>query len=632
MLDATPMACSLWDEAGNLLECNREALKIFGVTDKEEFARSKANLSPEYQSNGCLSQDKMREHDALAFETGFQQFEWMHRTLSGEELPLEVTLVRVPWKGGFVLAGYYRDLRMAKAQDKRIREADALNREMEVQARTAKAASEAKSRFLASTSHEIRTPLNAIIGISKLIQTDNLNKTQQEYIEDIRKTSQTLLAIINDILDLSKIEAGKMSLFPVHFSLPELFDNLYSMARFAVNSRNLEFRTGYDKTLPELIYADNIRIRQIITNILNNAIKYTRQGFVGFHLTRTVREGRNFLAILIEDSGPGIRQEDIPRIFQSFEQLDGERNRGIIGTGLGLAITKRLVDLMDGAIEVESVYDKGSLFRVLLPLTIGDPAKIERKGQDEPVKAPATFQTLVVDDNALNRKVALAYLARHGIQAETAESGEEALEKAAQRNYDIIFMDQMMPGMDGLETTRRIRSLSETYRETPIIALSANVMEGSREAFFKAGMNDFLPKPIEGRELNRVLSRWLPMQDGAAVRFPLPAKNQSPKPSIDRELGLKNAAGDEELYGQLLEGFKENHAGDEAAIRKALAQGDRHEAWRLAHTLKSTAALIGAEELSHVAAVLAGPPGTDRETGTLEAELAAALDAVLGEL
>ncbi|MDR1947672.1 MAG: response regulator, partial [Desulfovibrio sp.] len=338
----------------------------------------------------------------------------------------------------------------------------------------AEAASKSKSVFLSNMSHEIRTPMNAIIGMADLMRTDNLDETQREYLAGIRKTSGALLDIINDILDFSKIEAGKMELVQTNYNLFALFDNIRSIAELFAAGKSLRLECDIDETLPRVLYGDEGRVRQVIMNLVSNAVKYTRKGQVCLRLRRTTKNERGYLSVSVEDTGIGIKKEDFPRLFESFEQVDKDKNRGITGTGLGLPITKRLTDLMGGEIFIESEYGKGSVFTILLPLDEGDPLKAEISKGRKRCRVSQDIRILVVDDNALNLTVAQGFLARHGVRAETAESGEEAIEKVCTASYDLVFMDHMMPGMDGIETVHRIRALPGAYyADLPIVALSA---------------------------------------------------------------------------------------------------------------------------------------------------------------
>ncbi|MDR1972739.1 MAG: PAS domain-containing protein, partial [Treponema sp.] len=317
----------------------------------------------------------------------------------------------------------------------------------------AERASSAKSEFLANMSHEIRTPMNAIIGMSDLMPTENLTSLQKGYFEDMKKMSRSLLTIINDILDFSKIEAGKLEILPVHYNVYALYDSIASMCEFIAQGKSLEFRRGRDPAVPEILYGDEIRVRQIFTNVVNNAVKYTKTGFVSFTLShgRRNNDETEYLIARITDSGVGIKEEDIPKLFGNFQQLDARKNRGVTGTGLGLAITKNLLAMMNGRIEVESIYGQGSTFTVYLPLVPGDPGKVQGPEQGIPtVMAKKGVRVLVADDVPANLTVALGFLAKHGIAAETADGGLEAVEKVREsveqgRPYDIVFMDHMMP-------------------------------------------------------------------------------------------------------------------------------------------------------------------------------------------
>ncbi|MDR1421207.1 MAG: response regulator [Treponema sp.] len=617
MFDTTPLACTFWDGDGNLTDCNVAALNLFKVATKEEFCRRFDEFSARLQADGSLSRLAIRENYRETLKKGILKFRWLHRDSNGEWLPCFVTLVRVAFGDGWRVVGYTRDLREMQELEDKEREASERARELEVQTMAAKVANEAKSRFLASMSHEIRTPMNAIIGMSDLMRTDNLDETQRNFFTDIKKMSRTLLQIINDILDISKIEAGKMELFPVHFSLPELCDNLCSISRFTAEARDLEFRYSFAPGVPHVVYGDDVRIRQILTNILNNAIKYTREGFVEFTVSRAGEGGKDVLLFSVKDTGAGIKEEDFPRLFGNFEQLDGRANRGIVGTGLGLSITRRLLSMMNGKIDFSSEYGKGSVFTVTIPLVEGNADKVEQKVLHSRVIASEETRVLVVDDSRINLRVALAFLATHNIHAESAGDGEGALAMAAGKKWDIIFMDHMMPGMDGIEAARLIR---EKDGAVPIIALTANVVAGIREEFLKAGMNDMIAKPIDAVDLNLKLAKWL--RPERIVRFEDPSSRKQngkdpgrgaeavpgergavfPREAVlDRKEGLERYGGDGVLYEKLCGSFVSDHGGDCERIGAAVLAGNIREAHRLAHTLKSTAALIGAFSVRRVA-------------------------------
>ncbi|MDR0867477.1 MAG: response regulator [Planctomycetota bacterium] len=373
--------------------------------------------------------------------------------------------------------------------------------------KAAEDANRAKSHFLASMSHEIRTPMNAIIGLGSLMRTDNFDATQRQYFANIKTSAEGLLQIINDILDFSKIEAGKLTLAPRDFNLRLMFTNVISMLRFAADAKSLTLRQHLADDVPPMIIADETRVRQIVVNIANNAIKYTASGKVEVSLTKA--PSADVLVLTVADTGIGIKKENLPRLFGRFQQFDLERNRGVVGTGLGLAITKQLVELMNGDIRVESEYEKGTTVTIRLPF-VAVSATLAPATKAMPIVQAPDAKVLVVDDNEINLVVATAFLEQHGIAADTAVSGAESVEKAAAASYDLIFMDQMMPEMDGIEATKLIRALGADYQKTPIIALTANAMSGAKEMFIENGMDDFLAKPFDADELNVILNRYLP--------------------------------------------------------------------------------------------------------------------------
>ncbi|AEF80490.1 ATP-binding protein [Leadbettera azotonutricia] len=505
-------------------------------------------------------------------------------------------------------------------------------------------ANTAKSHFLASMSHEIRTPMNAIIGMSDLMRTDNLDDKQKEFFDDIKKMSKMLLQIINDILDVSKIESGKLDINPVHFNLLDFYDNIASLNRFMAEGKGLEFRSSFDLNIPQIVYGDDIRIRQVVTNILNNAIKYTREGYVDFRVGQLTEQDKTYTVFTVKDSGIGIRKENLTKLFGEFEQFDVQKNRGISGTGLGLSISKRLTDMMDGRIDVQSEYGKGSVFTILLPLPRGDAGKVEQAIAESNITTNGKAKVLVVDDSAINLKVALAYLDTHNIKADTAESGIESLKKIKEKQYDLIFMDHMMPEMDGLEAAARIRSSgNEWYRTAPIIALTANAVSGARELFLENGMNDFLSKPIDARELSIILAKWLPKDmllknprkerksANSDERKEAGTSPNSESSRIDRASGITNSANSDILYQQLLSEFTISHSGDFQKIEEALIKGERRAAFRVAHTLKSTANLIGAKSLGNAAlAVETALKGEETEKVLMPQDTLKALETELG--
>ena len=367
-------------------------------------------------------------------------------------------------------------------------------------------ANRAKSDFLATMSHEIRTPMNAILGMSEMLGRSSLSKEQMKYLNDIKRSSQSLLSIINDILDFSKIEAGKMELVKTNYSLEGLLENLRSMFTHLLSVKGLVFDYDIADNLPKAVYGDENRVRQILTNLLSNALKYTNEGRV--ELRAVLLENGN-LSFSVRDSGIGIRDEDKDKLFTPFEQLDLRKNKNVVGTGLGLAISRNLCKLMGGDLFFESVYGTGSVFYTEIPFI---PAKDELVHEAVRLKeffAPDA-KVLVVDDIDINIAVAEAMLSLFQIEPDTVLSGADAVSLSENNKYDIIFMDHMMPGMDGIEATEAIRSGGFVNSNSVIVALTANAVNGMEEMFLANKFDDFLPKPLEFEALNACLRKWLP--------------------------------------------------------------------------------------------------------------------------
>lgn len=389
----------------------------------------------------------------------------------------------------------------------------------------AKKATKSKSEFLSNMSHEIRTPINAILGMNEMILRECKEDSILSYAENVESSGKMLLSLINDILDFSKIESGKMELFPVKYQLSSVINDLINMSRPRAEEKGLSFELEIDPRTPEYLYGDEVRIRQIVTNILTNAIKYTDTGYVKLRIyyTRTgVEECRFFFEV--SDSGRGIKEEDQRTLFQAFQRVDEKNNRGIEGTGLGLAITNRFVQMMQGTISVKSTYGKGSTFTAMIPqkITQDDPigdfvlqlerAHTERKKYQKLFTAPDAH-ILVVDDTAVNLVVVENLLKPTQVQITSVSSGTNALNKlrSNEETYDLILLDHLMPDLDGVQT---LQSMKEEHLidHIPVIALTANAVSGAREMYLDYGFSDYLTKPIVGQSLEQMLLRWLPKE------------------------------------------------------------------------------------------------------------------------
>ena len=403
----------------------------------------------------------------------------------------------------------------------KLRKAKAMAEEAKV---AAVKANEAKGEFLANMSHEIRTPLTTILGMDEVIIKKYEEGPIYEYARDIHSAGNTLLHIINDILDFSKIESGRLELTSKNYKLGRVLRDVDNMIRMRAQQKGLEYITQIDQTLPNDLFGDHTRVHQIMVNILNNAVKYTKRGSVKFSLTGEQGTDPSFITlhIIVSDTGIGIHAEDLPKLFQSFNRLDMKENHNVEGTGLGLAITGRLIDMMGGNVEVESTYGVGSTFHVVLPQRIVGTTTLKdyeaenthatRKVRKTAVVAPSA-RVLVVDDNEMNRVVLKALMKDTMVQVDTVEGGEECLEKVKDTAYDVILMDYMMPHMDGKETLINMRKMENCASAgAKVVVCTANAILGVQAELLAAGFDDFLSKPVNGKDLEEVLARYIPKE------------------------------------------------------------------------------------------------------------------------
>jgi len=458
--------------------------------------------------------------------------------------------------------------------------------------------------------------MNAILGMAELAMREKELPRAQEHVLTIRKSGMNLLSIINDILDFSKIESGKMDIVPADYHFMSLIKDVTSIIGIKAAESQLEFRVSVDERIPQALVGDEVRIRQIILNILSNAVKYTSKGFVALTVNgvKTDDETVN-IKIEVADSGRGIKQEDIGKLFKDFVQIDMVKNKGIEGTGLGLAITRSLVKAMGGGISVRSKYGKGSVFTVELPQKISKRVDFADETAAAVFAAPSA-RALVVDDVQTNLVVAQGLLSFYGMEVRTCLSGAEAIEAVKAENYDIVFMDHMMPEMDGIEAAMRIRNLGgRRYTKLPIVALTANAVSGMKQMFKRNGFNDYLSKPIDTAKLNAVLERWIPKdkqvalsEETAAARSATAVDNQAvieiAIDGVDVAKGLSAVRGNAENYLRVLSVFCKDGYNKIAEISEALSSGDLRLYTTYVHALKSASANIGASRLSEIALAL----------------------------
>lgn len=384
--------------------------------------------------------------------------------------------------------------------------------ELNIARNQADKANHAKSEFLSHMSHEIRTPLNAILGFSQSLDEMDMPSDAKEDIKDIKMASNNLLELVNGILDISKIEAGKLEIINTEYNIHKLLNEIVALAKGRLGEKPLEFKTNFDKSLPQVLYGDHSRLKQIIINLLTNAIKYTNEGYIDFQVSTVTTGDVCRLIISVEDSGVGIPTEKIDKLFTKFERVGVEKYNSAEGTGLGLAITKKLVELMNGQIVVQSMYAVGSKFTVAIDQKLVVNPTVEQSSNTEVLYLnPLKFNNqkiLIVDDNKLNLKVAARLLSNYNVQIEEVISGQECLDKIISGNkYDLILLDDMMPKMSGVETLQKLKKIDGF--DTPVVALTANAIIGMREKYLNDGFDDYIPKPIERNTLNNVLRNFL---------------------------------------------------------------------------------------------------------------------------
>ena len=507
MLDATPLCCILWDDSYNPIECNQEAVKLFKLSGKQEYLERFYELSPLYQPDGRPSTATVLENLGRAFRDGYYRFSWMHQRLDGTPIPSEITLVRVRHKNGYIVSGYTRDLR----------EHNKMIGELELALKQATEASKAKSDFLSAMSHEMRTPMNVIIGMTSIGKKSDEVEDKNYALNRIGDTSAHLLGVINDVLDMAKIEADKLELVPVEYNFEGMLKKVMTVVGFRSDEKKQKLIVNVDKDIPTFVCGDDQRLAQVITNLVDNAVKFTpKSGIINLDMyLHEENDDKCKIRVEVTDSGIGISAEQQNRLFNAFEQAESGMDREYGGTGLGLVISKNIIELMGGRIWVESDLGKGSKF--IFIVEVGRSDKTVQTSPDEDLNRDASGEfagkrMLIAEDVDINREILISLLEETGLIFDCAVNGKEALDmvEAAPDIYDIVFMDLQMPQMDGYESTRQIRALPSLQGiKLPIVALSANVFTSDIENCIAAGMDDHLGKPLDIDRILEVLRKYL---------------------------------------------------------------------------------------------------------------------------
>ena len=609
MLDSSPLLCAIVDENANILEVNAAAVFLFEVNSIEEYCKNFYDFSPEIQPDGVPTKKKMATMIDLAFQTGRAHFEWMHQTRDEKPIPCDVFLERVVLGEKNVVLAYVWDLREQKYMVEQLEEAH----KQTLAAEIAQESNRAKSRFLARMSHEIRTPISAVLGISEIqLQNPSLSPQIEESFAKIHNSAGLLLGIINDILDLSKIESGKMELHQEEYYLASVIRDVTSVNLAQLKNKNIKFSLQIDENMPAQLIGDALRIEQVLNNVLSNAFKYTNKGLVEmiFECKNHNLDGYTLFAITIKDTGIGMSKKQLDAIYNEYTRFNIRKNRRVGGTGLGMPIVYNLLQLMNATIELESNEGVGTTVTIQIPQKIiGNnvlgPEIVSRLQQFDENAHGARFtfvpesmpygKVLVVDDVEANLYVAKGLLAFYDLNIETCNDGFEAIKKIdAGNEYDLIFMDHMMPGIDGTETMIKLRRMGYTR---PIVVLTANALIGQAEEFIKSGFDGFISKPIQTKSLNSILNKHIRDKQPIEVL-------ESVKSDVDaltRSIEINNFQSNEAMIEKLRSDFVRIHSNIFNEISDALKGNEIKTAHRLAHTLKGLAGLIKEPELAQAA-------------------------------
>jgi PAS domain S-box-containing protein len=594
VVEQGPASVVITDLSAYILYANQRFCEITGYTLKEVLGQK-----PNILKSGLTPPATFRELWQTITRGEAWHGEFLNRKKNGEIYPEEAYIAPVKDEQGRIVnyAAIKLDISQRKQMEETLRQAKL----------AADGANRAKSEFLANMSHEIRTPMNAIIGLSQLALGHTQDARLLDYLNKIFGASQSLLGILNDILDYSKVEAGRLSIETAPFDLDDILEQLHTLFGLRAEEKQLDWRQEIAPEVPRQLQGDELRLRQVLANLLGNAVKFTEQGSVILRIGVVEQDDRQArLAFSVEDSGIGMSEEQIAQLFQPFMQADGSISRRFGGTGLGLAISRELLRLMGGDISVASSPGQGSTFRFELAFGLGESAAPRRRSTNPAVAGLAGRHILVAEDNPLNQQVVKEMLELHGMRATLADNGREALQALEQNHFDAVLMDVHMPEIDGLEATQHLRR-QPRWQHLPVIALTADAMVDERQRCLDAGMDDFLSKPVNLEQLTSMLSQKLCPEAGQpSTTIPEPAAEPSTA-AVAATLDLSHLgelAEDQELIQQLLTSFAENFDHTDEQLRACLQAGDWQQARHLAHTLKGAAGNIGGKALYAAAAEL----------------------------
>ncbi|HKQ84563.1 MAG TPA: ATP-binding protein [Steroidobacteraceae bacterium] len=637
-LEATADGVLVTDLSGGICNMNRNFAQMWRVPEQLLEAGVDADIFA-FMEQQVADAAKYRESLSAALElAGEGLFEEIN-LLDGRCLERHVTPLHI----GHQLSGHVFSFRDVTERKRAELEQKKYELQLRRQNEALEKANRVKSEFLANMSHEIRTPMHAIISLSRLCLETQLDAQQRDYVEKVYSASQSLLRIIDDILDFSKLESGKMKIEAIGFRLSHVCDQVQSLMLPAAQEKGLSLSFNFAVDTALEVVGDPLRLGQVLLNLVSNAVKFTERGSIEVSATaKSSTADAVELEFSVRDTGIGLSPQECAGLFQSFSQADASTTRKYGGTGLGLAISKQLVELMGGSIRVDSKPGAGSTFTFIVRMARGNgtaSGRIDVGGDEQSIRAALSgMRVLVVEDNKINQQIARELLSRVGVVVTIAGNGLECLEVLARDTYDAILMDVQMPVLDGLETTRAIR---ERLRLTalPVIAMTANAMEGDRQRCIAAGMNDYLPKPIEAEALLAALARWavVPAQsshatnDSPAHAASVTASLPRVTPGLNLEGAMKNADDDPAFLRELLRQFAGDHHDDAQLIAHAIAANELDRARRISHTLKGIAATFCADRLHSAALALDTRlrSSSPSDCNSLLPELAAALNEVL---